>query len=68
MTVPVTTASAERSFFEAEIDKHLPPNNNGRGVIDGIGHSFNIECRSFSAGLFRNLGFIQFQGKKERYF
>jgi hypothetical protein len=32
-----------KKLFEAEIDKDLPPNNNGTGAIDRIGHSFNRE-------------------------
>jgi hypothetical protein len=68
MTVPVVTAFAERSFFEAEIDKDLPPNNNGTGAIDGIGQSFKRGYRSFMAGLFRNLGFIQFHKKQRKLF
>jgi hypothetical protein len=58
MTVPVTTASAERSFLRLKLIKNLPQNNNGKGRLTGLAI---LSVENDVAGLFRNLGFIQFQ-------
>jgi hypothetical protein len=41
MTLPVRTASAQKSFFVGEIVKDFSPSNSGAGAVDRIGSSFS---------------------------